>query len=172
MCIHFAYNPRWQQCPPTLGLLELMCWCWSEHPYHRPELKDLISKLEDGVTSQLVTAFPISSADAGVTVVAAATRTTTKSFAFSASFSTEKRLALAPGYLNPFGNTSKTFRSSFKSPIMVLDVWCGGKDGLKHITSQASGHMSEVQTPPNPCMAILYTEVEVLYLSEVYVSWC
>ena len=127
-----------------------MCWCWSEHPYHRPEFKEVISKLKDAVTSQLVTAFPISNADSGTSVAAAYTRSTTKSFASSSSalFSGERRLALAPGYLDPFGNTNKMYRSSFKSPVMVLDVWCGGKDGLKHITSQTTGHMTEVLCVP------------------------
>ena len=142
ICVLNNYKPGsyHQQCPPSLWLLELMCWCWSEHPYHRPDIKEVLTALEKRVTSQLVSAFPISSEDAGIHAVAAYTRFSLKGRSFTSSLSGEKQPSLsAPGYLSPFSLTKK---SSTKSPS--LDIWFASKDRLKHIECQTNGQMIEV----------------------------
>ena len=130
-----------QQCPPSLWLLELMCWCWSEHPYHRPDIKEVLTVLEDGVTSQLVSAFPISSTDVGM--VAACTRWTLKGRSFSTAVSLEKqRTVAAPGYLSPFSHINDTAKMPMKSSS--LEIWCASEGGVKCISCHAAGCTIEV----------------------------
>ena len=137
---YYMFIHNHQQCPPSLWLLELMCWCWSEHPYHRPDLKEVITRLENSVTSQLVTAFPISNAGAEVHAVAAHTRF---SRPFTMSLSVERpHTPSAPGYLNPFGYTKKANNAAIKCPS--LDIWCASKNGLKRIDCQTAGLAIEV----------------------------
>ena len=96
-----------------------MCWCWSEHPYHRPAIKEVLTVLEDGVTSQLVSAFPIMSNTTGM-VVSASVIHAPKVQPFS-------RIS---GYLHQIGSTKPC-----KTPAM--DIWCACKDVLKRVSCQA-----------------------------------
>ena len=120
-----------------------MCWCWSEHPYHRPSFKEVIAALDNGVTSHLASAFPITNNDQGV--VAACARWTSKSqrlYSASASFSREQS-AGTPGYLYPLGYTKMA--DSIAAHTQCLDVWCAHKEGLKCVSCKAFSCKVEVR---------------------------
>ena len=97
--------------------------------------------LEDGVTSQLVSAFPISSTDVGM--VAACTRWTLKGHSFSTTVSLEKQHTVAaPGYLSPLSHINDMGKMPMKSSS--LEIWCASEVGLKCISCHAAGCTVEV----------------------------
>lgn len=53
-------------------MLELMCWCWSELPQHRPNFKEVLEVLRDDTLTQLISAIPIT--EGGEEVTTACTR--------------------------------------------------------------------------------------------------
>ena len=132
-----------------------MCWCWSEHPYHRPDIKEVLTVLEDGVTSQLVSAFPIASYNPYI--AAACSRCIPKgqhslSLSSSLSLSTSFRRVHfkgTPGYIYPLGYSKLPKHLSEQS--LSLDIWCACKDGLQRVSCQAFNCAVEVRLPNQYC---------------------
>ena len=107
-----------------------MCWCWSEHPYHRPNFKEVLSALTNGCTTWLASAFPI--ANYNPIVVAACTKCILKgqhNYSLSSSL-TRQHSTGKPGYFFPFRNCK------LPRQVVSLDVWCACQDGLKCISCQ------------------------------------
>ena len=96
--------------------------------------------LENGVTKRLVSAFPISSNDAGIVAACAVLK---NSSLLSSRSCEAVHTAPAPGYLSPFSHNNMVHELPKKSPS--LDVWCACKDGLKRIECQATGQNTEVK---------------------------
>ena len=94
--------------------------------------------LQNGATSQLISAFPISNINA---VIVAACATLKDNPSFVSSTAEAQSAAPAPGYLSPF---SQLYSQPLKSPS--VDVWCACKDGLKRIECQAASQTIRVRS--------------------------
>ena len=49
-----------QMWPNSIQMLELMCWCWSEKPHHRPTFQQVLSVLRSDSSTSLVGGTPVS----------------------------------------------------------------------------------------------------------------
>lgn len=46
-------------CPSCIQLYELMCWCWSDLPNHRPDFTVILGVLKTDMFTRLLASFPL-----------------------------------------------------------------------------------------------------------------
>ena len=56
---HNPYNTHQQLHPQSLQLYELMCWCWSDKPQHRPTFDEILKLIKTDSFSHLLEATPV-----------------------------------------------------------------------------------------------------------------
>ena len=59
-----------QNHPGSLWMIELMCWCWSEKPQHRPSFQEILKVLRNSTLVKLLSAFPATQSREVVTAAA------------------------------------------------------------------------------------------------------
>ena len=109
-----------------------MCWCWSEHPMHRPTFTQILSILKaDSFTNLLATAEVIRPSQLGINVTAVCVHAVT---------ALETNFQGSAGISDP---SLSTLMKTFKSGLQVFYGTNNGQCGM--LQFQSTGTTEEVQ---------------------------
>ena len=141
---HFFLQYR----PTSLQMFELMCWCWSEKPHHRPNFPEILQVLRTDTFTRLLVATPTSKDEKDIT--AACLRTTMapvrrRSTTTSNFHCRTNMMSLVNDVSLPYFNTVSPLSCSSLTEEMCVEVWYGMEDGsLGVVQYQHSGTLIEV----------------------------
>lgn len=121
-------------------LYELMCWCWSDRPNHRPDFSTVLSVLKSDMFTHLLASFPINKSEEEVTT-SCMRLSRTKRVSGSLSYN-----SMADQSMSSLGVMSLVYgKSALAGEECATQVWYGtelGKYGM--IQFQATGIIHEV----------------------------
>ena len=131
-------------------LFELMCWCWSERPGHRPDFSTILDTLKSDMFSHLLASFPLLRAEEEVTTSCmrlCRTRRGSTSASLSSNSTSLTHSTILDQSLSTLGISSLIYGKSgtLGGEETVTQVWYGtefGKYGM--IQFQNSGILHEV----------------------------
>ena len=105
--------------PQSLQLFELMCWCWSDKPQHRPTFGQILKIIKADSFTHLLDATPVTASSRKNQVTAACLK--------SASSSPPKLSTLTVPAINDDGFTM-TYSTASKV-LSPIEIWYGTKCG-------------------------------------------
>ena len=131
-------------------MFELMCWCWSEKPHHRPDFQEILKVLRTDTFTHLLADTPVSKINDDIAAAcirkskAVQRKRSASSYQAKGCCSLSQQDSLAPNSLLFSGVTSLLHSSSMGEETAV-EVWYGTYDGsLGLVQYQQSGTVTEV----------------------------
>ena len=110
------YNICLQLHPQSLQLYELMCWCWSDKPQHRPTFEQILDTVKRDSFTHLLEAIPVTVSDKKNMVTAACITSSHHHSTTSLS-----SLSLTQNFNFPYSTVTKI--------ISTVEIWFGTKIG-------------------------------------------
>ena len=131
-----------QYYPTSLQMFELMCWCWSDKPQHRPNVKEIIEILSTDTFTQLLSSSPVTQNN--IEVTAACLRVTAVPRRRSSVISIGRRSTSGS-----IGDISAPYSCLFGHSALgeetCATIWYGTEDGtLSMVQYQPNGTDTEV----------------------------
>ncbi len=140
------HSHRTQYHPQSLQLYELMCWCWSDKPQHRPTFDEILKIIKTDSFTHLLEATPISRDHDDITAACINTSLRSNSFSSFQTMSVGAGMGTRSDTTLSYHSVMSMLSTGNNSPRedTTIQVWYGtqhGKCGVVNFHKSTTNHV-------------------------------